>query len=174
VKAHISGTLSGAARVIMKALGVDKVGEIVRRSPALIYKWSDSTLRHFPNLRQAIDMDAEFVARGLGAPPLFVAYAGLLRDVVSADRQSGYEILPNATKIVNLACKILVQIGTHMPAAGADSNVIPATRRAIAQDLRELNDLVTAARWSFESDPSEMIRPMEKTLMKKSEDAVCH
>ncbi len=175
MNAHISGTLSSAARVIMKALGADKVAEIVRRSPGLVYKWSDTMLHCFPNLYQAVEIDAVFVSEGLGPPPLFIAYANLLRGAASADKQSRHEVRPNAVKIMNLACKILAEVSTEAASAAAPSNETPPKWRRIAQDLRELNDLVTAARWSLGSDPGELIStPIQKTLLKKTEGAVCH
>ena len=147
-----SDILSSAARQIVASLGVDAVAQIARRSTAMIYKWTDSSHRYFPNLLQAFQLDAEFTRGGFGAPPFLIAYASALRHLV-ARRPSTSEPVSDAIKIVNHASKILVELtGQEVKDGQASQQISALSRRAICRSLRELDQMVVALRWRLEAD----------------------
>ena len=146
-----SEILSSAAKQIVASVGVDTVAQIAQRSVAMIYKWTDASHRYFPNLLQAFQLDAEFVRRGLGAPPFLIAYASALRHLV-ASRPNPSEPVSDAIKIVNHASKILVELTGHEARDGKVQPFSASNRRAMCHSLRELDQMVVALRWRIEAD----------------------
>ena len=165
---HDAEILSSAARQVLDALGVQRVGEIVRRSAAMIYKWSDFSLHYYPNLHQAVELDAEVIRSGDGTPPFLVAYASLLRQVRPPARSSSVEPLSNAMHIVTLAGEILVDLcsDTYATADSHHRNEIDA--ESLCQKLHELDALVIALRWRIENDPAKIVKATHVALPKTS------
>jgi hypothetical protein len=146
---HIAATLSNAARRILKAFGREKVAKIVSRSTAVIYKWSDPSLHYYPNLHHALELDAEFVNRGLGAPPFLTAYTNLLGQKVLENPQVRAELLPEAIKVMNHARKIADEIGIYLASGAAGTETDSLKWQAICKDLRALDELQMASAWGL-------------------------
>ncbi len=173
MKSEIPGTLSSAARQILKALGIKKVEEIVRRSAAMIYKWSDPSLRYYPNLNQALELDVLFVRDGLGPPPFLTAYTSLLkRGVKSAERPAQGEVITEALKLVNVACDILVEVSAQVPGSATEGKSRASKTCSICKNLRELAELESAVTWRLENDPAEKVCPLRKNLISASDCSI--
>jgi hypothetical protein len=163
---HGAEILSSAARRVLDTLGVKRVGEIVRRSAAMIYKWSDFSLHYYPNLQQALELDAEVIRSGHGTPPFLVAYASLLRQVRPSVKFVNTEPLSNAMQIVTVAGQILVDLCSRTGAASDDhgNEIAP---KDLWQKLTELDALVIALRWRVENDPAGIMQVQEATPKRK-------
>ena len=169
MKKQSPNTLSNAARRVLRALGHERVGEIVRRSPTLIYKWSDPDLAYYPNLQQALELDAAFMDAGHGAPPFLTAYAALLK-LRTSKREAQAEVLPDAIKLVNLACEILGEISVQGQAC---SGARKAPKKCtICQNLRRLSEMQTALAWTLEHDPSEVTCPLKRSQASEVECSI--
>jgi len=164
VKHRIPSSFSSATAKIIKGLGIEQTAEVAVRSPSLVYKWADEDFEHYPTLKQALEMDLAFVRQGKGPPPLLSAYITLLRHGLDGSREQAIEVLPEALKLVNLACEVLQEIAAQKARSEAD-DVHPATTKTcgICVTLRKVGEVESALSWKMTDDPSNTICPLRRT-----------
>lgn len=97
------GTIENAVTRVVGLITWDAAAEIVGKDVKVVRNWTDEDTGRCPRLDEAIALDAAYVAKGGGDPPLLAAYMllldaakgpspdreALVRAVVDAVRESG-------------------------------------------------------------------------------------
>jgi hypothetical protein len=161
MKRRVPANLSSAASQIAEALGPERMAEIVRRSPTLVYKWADPDLAYFPNLQQALELDAAFVSAGHGSPPFLTAYTTLLKQRTTVAQGVG-DALSDAARIINVACDILAEISTEIESAQGKTGPRQTSRCNICENLRRLGELQASLSWNMEHNPNQVACPLRR------------
>lgn len=74
MKTREPNSLAAAITRIKRRLDDEQCATLVKRSPSLIRKWTDPDLPVWPNVAQAVILDAAYVTGGWGDPPILEAY----------------------------------------------------------------------------------------------------
>jgi hypothetical protein len=138
------------------------MAEIVGRSPTLVYKWADPDLAYFPNLQQALELDAAYVNAGHGSPPLLTAYATLLKQRTAKAVQHPGEALADAVRLINVACEVLSEISGQVQRASDPEHTKSSPRCNICENLRRLGELQASLSWNMENNTAEIACPLHR------------
>ncbi len=146
-------TFSSAIYRIMQALGVKACSAVVRKSQAVVYKWSDPTLGYFPTLQQALELDREYLQRGHGAPPILTAYTAILRDSLNekggSTVRSSAQRMSDVVSVMRACAKVLSSVTEFQENATRASIIRTCT---ICPDLRQLGEAAISLQWAIDND----------------------
>ena len=149
---------AGAAAKILSALGRKAAGEIVGRSPSLVYKWSDPALSNSPTVTQALEMDIDYVRNGYGSPPFLTIYSELLNSQLHQLQQRRH--LPPGQfmlQTIRLAEEAIALSKAVHECVGMEATVACETAADnISLHLRNCREIIASLTWSIEADQTEM------------------
>lgn len=149
-----------AAAQIIKAIGIGLAAQLAGRSPSLVYKWADSEVQIFPNLKQALELDLEFARDHPGMPPFLAAYMVLLKDGFAQHANRNVDILPEIVRLVSLSCEVLQAIVAQRALSNQTRTSRTPTKCNVCVSLREIAEIESAISWRIKSDPNELTCPL--------------
>jgi len=155
-------SLSEAVRTVIGALGIEATATIAGRSQSAVYKWADPNLKHFPNLKQALDMDVAFVQGAHGPPPFMTAYMALFRYRLEGRSRPISDVIPCALEIVNLACAVLQEAAAQKTASLSDEAAAQPLNCSICVNLRKLGEAEASLSWTMSHDLGPKICPLRR------------
>jgi len=159
---RISLSLSEAVRTVIAALGIEATATAAGRSPSSVYKWADPALKHFPSLKQALEMDIAFVQAAHGPPPLLTAYMSLFRYRLEGTSLPFGDVVPGALNIVNLACAVLQEAAVQKAASLTDDVSAQPLSCSICVNLRKLGEAEASLSWTMSHGMDHKICPLRR------------
>jgi len=160
---RVSLSLSEAVRTVIAALGIEATAARVGRSPSSVYKWADPDLTHVPNLKQALDLDVEFMRGAHGPPPLMTAYMALLRYRLEEEYSRPVrDVIPCALEIVNLACAVLQEAAEQKTTSLGDEAAALPRKCSICVNLRKLGEVEASLSWALSYDSALNLCPLRR------------
>ena len=81
MKLREPNSFAAAITRIKRRLDDEQCATLVNRSPSLIRKWTDPDLAVWPNIAQAVILDAAYMTAGGGEPPILEAYQELVEAI---------------------------------------------------------------------------------------------
>jgi len=166
MKGTIRNGFAAAAAKILDALGRKSAGEIVSRSPSLVYKWSDPGLANSPTVAQALEMDVEYVRGGHGAPPFLTIYSELLKDQVHRPRPSRkappHQFTAETIRLLEEVVALLKAVQVRKSVEKNDEVLDASGTCGICRVLRNCRDIAAGLAWSIESDETGAICPIRR------------
>jgi hypothetical protein len=163
MKERLPRSFATAIYRIIETLGAKVSAQLVRRSTAALYKWSDPDLSSFPTLEQALELDREFMRRGFGPPPILVAYTAMLKTAVGgeAGTLSTSDALRDINELIATASAILRDVTGGQLAAKAGSNGQAVFDCNVCNHLRRLGELVSVLEWKIAQDKTGAVCPLQ-------------
>jgi hypothetical protein len=157
---------AGAVKRVLKALGREKIGSVIKRSPSLIYKWSDPSLSYYPTIQQALSLDLEYVRGTRGAPPFLSAYTELLSESLhqpgKADGSGSRVVLSEVLRLLGEVVTLLTSV--HDQSASAEAGKSPSEhgKCSICVSLRNCQEIASGLMWNIKVGEGDTICPIRR------------
>ena len=130
-------TFDDAMTKINGALTAEAAGRVVDLSGSMARKWADPDAEYWPNVRQAVLLDAAYASQGFGEPPLLTAYQQqLIKCTVAVPEHVAGDPLDRVTQSIREHTEAIEAVAA-LPDKGP---IAPAHGNAALQEIEEAKE----------------------------------